>query len=79
MPVDAKSYGCKQFLINNLILSIMKKLERDEMKNLKGGLEDDDALKCGNGCMVQIPDKCPTTCPCAQQIPGVYKCLTPEP
>jgi hypothetical protein len=57
----------------------MKKLERNEMKKLKGGILDENNLKCGDACRVQIPDKCPSTCGCAQKTVGVFKCLIAEP
>lgn len=51
-----------------------KVLSKEEQKRIMGG-DPPGPLDCGNGCLPQIPDKCPSTCACAQQIPGVYKCL----
>ena len=41
----------------------MKKLERSEMKNLKGGLRDPGASECGELCSTDAHCSANTTCP----------------
>lgn len=61
------------------LATIQGKLSRMEMKNIKGGDEEEDpngaVKKCGDGC-VPYNSGCPTNCECAQKVGSgnIYNC-----
>ncbi len=50
----------------------MRRLERSEMKNLKGGVFAPGEKKCGDSCQ-PVPGACPSNCGCTR-IGEYYKC-----